>query len=106
MNGTTNVQVRSVQLAVMAAPSATLAEAVAEARRRHDTRAPGSPSRSPDPRSARRPLRADPFGSVGVGADRAPRKPGGKAHGKVHGYAAALMTRTKSFGVAPASPSS
>ena len=37
MNGTTNVQVRSVQLAVMAAPSATLAEAVAEARRRHDT---------------------------------------------------------------------
>ena len=39
MNGTTNVQVRSVQLAVMAAPSATLAEAVAEARRRHDTSA-------------------------------------------------------------------
>ena len=37
MNGTTNVQVRSVQLAVMAAPSATVAEAVAEARRRHDT---------------------------------------------------------------------
>jgi hypothetical protein len=36
MNGTTNVQVRSVQLAVVAAPSATLAEAVAEARRRHD----------------------------------------------------------------------
>ena len=37
MNGTTNVQVRSVQIAVMAAPSATLAEVVAEARRRHDT---------------------------------------------------------------------
>jgi hypothetical protein len=37
MNGSTHVQGRSVQLAVMAAPSATLAEAVAEARRRHDT---------------------------------------------------------------------
>ena len=37
MNGTTHVQVRSVQLAVMAAPSASVAEAVAEARRRHDT---------------------------------------------------------------------
>ena len=37
MNGTTNIQVRSVQIAVMAAPSASLAEAVAEARRRHDT---------------------------------------------------------------------
>ena len=37
MNGTPNIQVRSVQLAVMAAPSATLAEALAEARRRHDT---------------------------------------------------------------------
>ena len=37
MNGTTNVQVRSVQLAVMTAPSASLAEASAEARRRHDT---------------------------------------------------------------------
>jgi len=36
MNGSTHVQVRSVQLAVMAAPSATLAEAVAEARRRHN----------------------------------------------------------------------
>jgi hypothetical protein len=36
MNGTTRVQVRSVQLAVMAAPSASVAEAVAEARRRHD----------------------------------------------------------------------
>jgi hypothetical protein len=39
MNGTTHVQVRSVQLAVMGAPSATLVEAVAEARRRHDTSA-------------------------------------------------------------------
>jgi len=37
MNGTTHVHGRSVQLAVMAAPSATLAEAVAEARRRQDT---------------------------------------------------------------------
>jgi len=37
MNGTTNVQMRSVQIAVMAAPSASLGEAVAEARRRHDT---------------------------------------------------------------------
>ena len=37
MSGTTNIQVRSVQIAVMAAPSASLAEAVAEARRRHDT---------------------------------------------------------------------
>jgi hypothetical protein len=37
MNGTTRDQVRSVQLAVMAAPSASVAEAVAEARRRHDT---------------------------------------------------------------------
>jgi hypothetical protein len=37
MSGTANVQVRSVQLAVMGAPSATLAEAVAEWRRRHDT---------------------------------------------------------------------
>jgi len=37
MNGTTNVQMRSVQIAVMAAPSTSLAEAVAEARRRQDT---------------------------------------------------------------------
>ena len=37
MNGTTQVQVRSVQLAVMAAPSATVTEAVAEARRRQET---------------------------------------------------------------------
>ena len=37
MNGTTHGQVRSVQLVVMAAPSASVAEAVAEARRRHDT---------------------------------------------------------------------
>ena len=39
MNGTTTTPVhgRSVQLAVMAAPSASVAEAVAEARRRHDT---------------------------------------------------------------------
>ena len=38
MNGmTTNVHGRSVQLAVMAAPSASVAEAVAEARRRHET---------------------------------------------------------------------
>jgi hypothetical protein len=37
MNGTTNIQARSVQIAVMAAPSVTLAEAVAQARRRHDT---------------------------------------------------------------------
>ena len=38
MNGTTtHVHGRSVQLAVMAAPSASVAEAVAEARRRHDT---------------------------------------------------------------------
>ena len=36
MNGTTHGQVRSVQLAVMAAPSASVAKAVAEARRRHD----------------------------------------------------------------------
>ena len=37
MNGTTtNVHGRSVQIAVMAAPSASVAEAVAEARRRHD----------------------------------------------------------------------
>jgi hypothetical protein len=35
MDGTTSVQVRSVQLAVIAGPSASLAEAVAEARRRH-----------------------------------------------------------------------
>ena len=39
MNGTANLQVRSVQLAVIGAPSATLAEAVAESRRRHDTSA-------------------------------------------------------------------
>ena len=50
MNGTTHGQARSVQLAVMAAPSASVAEAVAEARRRHDTsgssmtRATGVPS--------------------------------------------------------------
>ena len=37
MNGTPLVQTRSVQLAVMAAPSATLVGAVTEARRRHDT---------------------------------------------------------------------
>jgi hypothetical protein len=38
MNGTTtNVHGRTVQLAVMAAPSASVAQAVAEARRRHDT---------------------------------------------------------------------
>jgi hypothetical protein len=38
MNGTTTAPAaRSVQLAVMAAPSASVAEAVAEARRRHDT---------------------------------------------------------------------
>ena len=37
MNGTSNVQTRSVQLAVMAAPSASVAEAVAEALRRNDT---------------------------------------------------------------------
>ena len=38
MNGTTTqVHGRSVQLAVMAAPSASVAEAVAEARRRYDT---------------------------------------------------------------------
>jgi hypothetical protein len=39
MNGTTTTPVhgRSVQLAVMATPSASVAEAVAEARRRHDT---------------------------------------------------------------------
>lgn len=38
MNGTTtHPPGRSVQLAVMAAPSASVAEAVAEARRRHDT---------------------------------------------------------------------
>ena len=37
MNGTTTANPgRSVQLAVMAAPSASVAEAVAEARRRHD----------------------------------------------------------------------
>jgi hypothetical protein len=37
MNGTTTAPAaRSVQLAVMAAPSASVAEAVAEARRRHD----------------------------------------------------------------------
>jgi hypothetical protein len=36
MNGTTHVQARSVQLAVMATPSATLAEAVALARHRCD----------------------------------------------------------------------
>lgn len=38
MNGTTTTANpgRSVQLAVMAAPSASVAEAVAEARRRHD----------------------------------------------------------------------
>jgi hypothetical protein len=35
MNGTTTAA-RSVQLAVMAAPSVSVAEAVAEARRRHD----------------------------------------------------------------------
>ena len=38
MNGTTTQPHRpSVQLAVMAAPSASVAEAVAEARRRHET---------------------------------------------------------------------
>jgi hypothetical protein len=38
MNGTTmKPHGRSVQLAVMAAPSASVAEAVAEARRRHET---------------------------------------------------------------------
>jgi hypothetical protein len=38
MNGTTTANSgRSVQLAVMAAPSASVAEAVAEARRRHDS---------------------------------------------------------------------
>ena len=37
MNGTTHGQVRSVQLAVMATPSASVGKAVAEARRRHDT---------------------------------------------------------------------
>ena len=38
MNGTTTAAPRrSVQLAVMAAPSASVAEAVAEARRRHET---------------------------------------------------------------------
>ena len=37
MNGTTHGQVRSVQLAVMATPSASVAEAVAEARHRRDT---------------------------------------------------------------------
>ena len=37
MNGTTTQPLgRSVQLAVMAAPSASIADAVAEARRRHD----------------------------------------------------------------------
>ena len=37
MNGTTTPPAaRSVQLAVMGAPSASIAEAVAEARRRHD----------------------------------------------------------------------
>ena len=37
MNGTTTANPRrSVQLAVMAAPSASVAEAVAEARRRHE----------------------------------------------------------------------
>jgi hypothetical protein len=41
MNGTTTQpNRRSVQLAVMAAPSASVAEAVTEARRRHET--PGS----------------------------------------------------------------
>jgi hypothetical protein len=38
MNGTTTQpHGRSVQLAVMGAPSASVAEAVAEARRRHET---------------------------------------------------------------------
>ena len=37
MNGTTHGQARSVQLAVMATPSASVAEAVAEARYRRDT---------------------------------------------------------------------
>ena len=38
MNGTTNTSAgRSVQLAVMAAPSTSIVEAVAEARRRHDS---------------------------------------------------------------------
>ena len=38
MNGTTmQPHSRSVQLAVMAAPSVSLTEAVAEARRRHET---------------------------------------------------------------------
>jgi hypothetical protein len=50
MNGTTTANPgRSVQLAVMAAPSASVAEAVAEARRRHDS--PGArtilPARAP-----------------------------------------------------------
>ena len=36
MNGMTNVRPRSVQLAVMSAPSASVADAVAEARRRND----------------------------------------------------------------------
>jgi hypothetical protein len=37
MNGTTTRTDRSVQLAVMAAPTTSLVEAVAEARRRHGT---------------------------------------------------------------------
>jgi hypothetical protein len=37
MNGTTHGQARSVQIAVMATPSASVAEAVAEARHRRET---------------------------------------------------------------------
>ena len=37
MNGTAHGQSRSVQLAVMATPSSSVAEAVAEARHRRDT---------------------------------------------------------------------
>jgi hypothetical protein len=37
MNGASTRVARSVQLAVMAAPTTTVAEAVAEARRRHET---------------------------------------------------------------------
>jgi hypothetical protein len=40
MNGTTNVKDRSVQLAVISTPSASVNEAVAEARRRTDTPGP------------------------------------------------------------------
>ena len=53
MNGTTTQpHGRSVQLAVMAAPSASLAEAVAEARRRHE--APGTWISSHDARPSLR----------------------------------------------------